>query len=542
MLDLPEETIRHLISFFDLKTLKSFSETCNYLCTLTTEFVVEKCVFPLCLSNPTFRQYKNYKILHIPDYAINLDDKRLQPKNIYTDRNCLFNDKKHTILRYLNSSATLQNVYVYTDLALDMDLNAHQTYDTFIRKVALNLMKYDEEYSGKPGFTMIIKESLINLYDKAKDPYELFNTVIQHYPIMRDLSIYSRWTASSTDNSDWSGGKFKGKFAFDKLTCVNINSKFFGDLLMNNKGQLKELDVVGTEYPYSYLPQQPKVFYYRKATKDECCKTLESLLHNQKNLEKVSLKKVLISKKILQDLNNNKRLLDVELICSFVPDLCQRDFAFFSRVTSLCLFFYNVNDVNVFWNILLNLGATQELKMFDYDLSTKVDFYRITTENFKDKKLILDDLKSLTVSGLHLSNTLSQIVCAESLRKCELYWENRDYFREFLRNVRYLTVSNVVSFEYFKVICAYDKVRELSVKVAELTSEFVEFITNEIFHLETLEINIKGWTEEALKINLKEVLDNVVGRRSKFSIEQERFCSYIIFKEQNFGIILRRVA
>lgn len=540
-MDLPEETIRHLLTFFDLKTLKAFSETSNYLCTLTTEFIVEKCVFPLCLSNPTLRQYKNYKILHIPDYAINLDDTRLQPRNIYTDRNCLFNDKKHTILRYLNSSATLQNVYVYTDLALDMDLNAHQTYDTFIRKVALNLMKFDEEYSGKPAFTMIIKEGLINLYDKTKNPYELFNTVIQHYPIMRDLSIYSRWTPTSPDDSDWSGGKFNGQFAFDKFTCGNINPRFFGDLLMYNKGQLKELDVVGTEYPYSHLPQQPKVFYYRKSAKDDCCKSLENLLHNQKNLEKVSLKKVLISKKILHDLNNNKRLLDVELICSFVPDLCKEDFVFFSRVTSLCLFFYNVSDVNVFWNILMNLGATQELKMFDYDLSTKVDFYRITTENFKDKKLILDDLKSLTVSGLHLSNTLSQIVCAECLRKCELYWENRDYFREFLRNVRYLTVSNVISFEDFKVICAYDKVRELSVKVAELTSEFVEFITNEIYHLETLEINIKGWTEEAVKKNLKEILDNVVGRRSKFSIEQERFCSYIIFKEQNFGIILRKV-
>uniref|UniRef100_T1GYT1 F-box domain-containing protein n=1 Tax=Megaselia scalaris TaxID=36166 RepID=T1GYT1_MEGSC len=489
-LDLPEEIIRHFLSFCDLKTLKAISETNNYLCALTTEYIVEKCVFPLCLSNPTLRQYKNYKILHIPDYAINLDDKRLQPKNIYTDRNCLFNDKKHTILRYINSSRTLQNVYVYTDLSLDMDLNSHQTYDTFIKKVISNLRKFDELYTGHPN------------------PYELFNTVVQHYPIMRDLSIYTRWTPSSSpDETDWAGSKFTGNFAFDKLCCVNINSRFFGDLLIKNKGHLKELDIVGTEFYYSHLPQQLRVLYYRKASKDDCCKTLENLLENQKNLEKISLKKTHISKKILKNLNNNRRLFDVELVCSFAPDLEFTDFTFFSRITLLCLFFYNVNDINVFWNILTNLSATQELKMFDYDLSGKVDFYKDTTEKFKDKKLILEDLKSLTISGLHLSNTLSQILCAENLKKCDLYWENRDYFREFLRNVRFLTVTNIISFEDFKVICAYDKVRELSVKVMELTGEFIEFITNEIFHLETLEINIKGWTEEDIKKNLKEILD-----------------------------------
>lgn len=379
--ELPEEMLDHIVSFASLEALKNLSRTNKNMFHLTKRYISEKCVI-----NPNRRErekhlldwkdlqrvYFNMKLkLELRDPLISpLNTSKVVPRNVYLLK------VTASTRAFVNDNKNVEKAFLHYDVDLPMS---------------------DEEKTAiKPNFSRGVDWQIFSIKVRRINQVGRLISSIQWFKNLTNLEI-------KVENFYWDDkqiivGENEKPSQLRKIVLVKVCSEKFIQYLIDTSPNLTSLNLEDCKIDNLTVRSNLKELFISSDKKVN----FENLI--SKNLESLTLKKVLLYKENLSFLCENTRLSRLVLQNCDIEGSCdQKDLSFVKDIPNVKLEGGALKHV---WSHLKNvevleLEPTQYIELEQMELP-RLKYLIVSSENAEKsclKHLVAPNLELCSVSG-----------------------------------------------------------------------------------------------------------------------------------------------
>lgn len=421
LFDLPEEMVEEITSYLDFEDLKLLSQTCKYLDEITWRILchISKVKVRRVLSHAdigTFTEtkkiFENVKICFDIEFVL----AQLSTISSIKLHNIFFNmfylDRSWRILKKYEDQIRTMTVAIEGNEE-DIMNQAHEIRSQFPEAKITFKLKFDDLTSmvsfddmnaelSFPTRMCFVENSLENLLFH-KQVYNVETLTFMH---CADKLHMSRALPL-----------FKNLKVLELYDDEGFEPDFLEAVIENNKDTLVKLSLLLCEPWYYHFPCQFQELHLTGVKDKHSSRLCTHILKNQKHLRRLTLKELLITKNITNEISEKTLLSSIEFEnCSLEDPLEPGKIGFLNRIGKItCIHtdYHGSRDVEPFDVNLLNVIFDNSEKLTRLELKDYARKYYF----LPCKKTVLKHLKFLKIAGFE---PVPEAIIAPNLEVCQI--------------------------------------------------------------------------------------------------------------------------